>query len=770
MDPALRTVRSVVAAFASFAALFTTAGPAAAQEAADDVVNIVVPQARHNVILPHPHRHQPVRLADVRAEVSINDQVATTTLVLTLTNPSGVQQEAELLVPVPEGVTVRSFGIDSIGGGEPTARILPRDEARRVYESIVSSMRDPGLLEFAGYSHIRTSVFPVAAHGTNAARLTYEQLLPADTLGGAMRVDYVLPRSGAIEQSGTAWSISMDLRGSHPISTVYSPSHDISTERKEANRVVVSASGEAAASPGAIRVSYLLEPADADGPAATFLAYPDREVGGGDGGYFLMLAGLPAELPGDAEPVKRQVILVLDRSGSMGGQKIEQARKAALQVLEGLRPGEAFNIIDYSDSVQMFAEHPVLKNEGTIGEAREYIAQIQANGGTNIHDALLAALRQERTGTMLPVVLFLTDGLPTVGRTSEREIREAAEKSNEHGRRIFTFGVGYDVNAPLLGAIAAESRAASTFVLPEEDVEVKVGQVFRRLSGPILAAPTLAAVDASGNADPRAVRELQPGTLPDLFEGDQLLVLGQYTSGAPVKLRLSGEYLGQRRAFDFSFDPSKASAAHGYVPRLWAGRKIAALIDQIRRAAADGGELPEPQKKELIDEIVRLSTRFGILTEYTSFLATEPGREDRALVPMESALEVAAGELRRAERGRAGAGGVRQQQNVAAQTVQANTGEMNAYYAESGERVRLRGVQQVADRALFRRGDRWVDGRLLEDESAPPERTVEFGTPEYAALLDRLVAENRQGLLALGGEVYLLVDGRRTLVKNPAGE
>lgn len=722
---------------------------------------IIAPQSHNAVIWDRrPRPVQPVRLTNIAATVEIADQVASTTLELTLSNSGGVMQEAQLLIPVPDGVTVRSFQLSSLGE-EPTAKLLPRDEARRIYDSIVAKMRDPGLLEFAGSSVIRSSVFPVPPNGTNTVRLTYDALLPAD----GERVDYVLPRSECLA-GGVPWTMGLTIKSKRAISAVYSPSHDIVTERIAPGHVKVRVTGESASQPGSLRLSYLLERAGQDGVCATFLAYPDPDVASGRGGYFMLLAGLPAGAGDDARKVRREVTIVLDRSGSMRGEKIEQAREAALQVVEGLAHGEYFNIIDYSDSIASFAEQPVAKDDKSIAEARAYIAAIKPGGGTNIHDALIEALRQDATPGTLPVVLFLTDGLPTVGQTGEVVIREAAAKANKAGRRIFSFGVGLDVNAPLLGAIAKSSRAVSTFVLPGEDVEVKVGQVYKRLTGPVFDSPRITAIGADGKPDPRAVRELQPALLPDVFEGDQIVLLAQYTGEAPVRLRLEGNYLGTPRTFDLAFDSAKASARHGFVPRLWAGRKIGALIDEIRQAGADSPS-ENPRTKELVDEIVRLSIKFGILTEYTAFLATEPGFEGRAPTPAAEAQSHAHDNIRERVARRKGGGGINQSMNIQEMERRQSVAGYRGYVDKDLKKVEVQGVQQIGDRTLLRRGSRWVDADMLDKENEAPDQTIEFASAEYGRLVDDLVAQNRQGLLAVEGDVYLLNRGQRILVKAP---
>ncbi len=744
--------------------------------------NVVVPQSGSFALLPQAER---VQISEVRAEINILQQVATTSLEVSLANPGSRQQEAEMLVPVPDGAIVRSFALGGKSDGG-AAKLLPRAEAKSTYLAIVSRLRDPALLEFAGYNLVRSSVFPVPAGGTQRVRLVYEQVLKAD----GERVDYVLPRSESFESSATPWKISLRVQSKAAISTLYSPSHQISTERLAPGRLRAEVAGAPRIEPGPFRISYLTEK---NGVSASLLAYPDARV---EGGYFLLLAGVPAEgRPANAPAIKREVTLVIDRSGSMQGEKIEQARAAALQVIDGLNEGEAFNIIDYSEAVERFAPRPVVKTAESAGQARSYIRRLQAEGGTNIHDALVEALRQERTRDALPLVLFLTDGLPTVGEQREIAIRNAVVSSNKHGRRIFTFGVGYDVNAPLLTSIAGATRAATTFVLPNENVEAKVSQVFKRLSGPVLADPQLVVLDGEGEVTTRAVRELMPKELGDVFEGDQIVLLGQYQGEGPLVFRLSGNYYGTPRSFDFKFELKNATTRNSFVPRLWASRKIARLVEQISEAGADAGgsvsaanggcavvlrsssitplasgggaaSATDPKLKELVDEIVRLSTEYGILTEYTAFLATEGTDFTRRDQLNEQARQEL---VANAQNTRTGVGGVRQAMNNTSQMSQSQLNRSNNFLVDNMQRVEYTNVQQVTDLTFFRRQSRWVDARALgKGAEATPAKVLEFGSPEFLKLVDRLVAEGRQGILALSGDLVLLVDGETVLIKAPS--
>ncbi|HET6893069.1 MAG TPA: VWA domain-containing protein, partial [Pyrinomonadaceae bacterium] len=634
--------------------------------------------------------------------------------------------------------------------------------------------------------------FPVPAGGAQRIRLVYEHVLTAD----GNRVDYILPRSESFEATQTPWKISVRVNSKSPVSAVYSPSHQIGVERPAPQQALVKVVGEPRIEPGPFRLSYLVE---GNGLTASLLAYPDERIGGG---YFLLLAGVPANARGSEQPaIKREVTLVIDRSGSMQGEKIEQARAAALQVVEGLDNGEAFNIIDYSDSIARFSERPVIKTDATIGEARSYIKRLRAEGSTNIHDALVEALRQSPSSEMLPLILFLTDGLPTSGETRETAIRRAVTANNKHKRRIFSFGVGFDVNAPLLTSIASSTRAISSFVLPNENVEAKVSQVFRRLSGPVLADPQMVMLDTSGSTSTRAVRELMPAELSDVFEGDQIVLLGQYQSNDPLHFRISGNYLGAPRTFDLKFDLKQATTRNAFVPRLWASRKIARLIDAIAEAGADNATVShsmspsmvassassltasahvsstartstasalDPKLKELVDEIVRLSIEHGVLTEYTAFLATDGTDFSQRAALNEQARNSL---VNNAQNTRSGMGGITQAMNNTMQMTQSNLNRSNNFMLQNMQRVEITNVQQITDRTFFRRNNRWVDASVIEKEATvKPDQTIEFGTPEFYKLVDRLVQEGRQGIMALSGEMLLVVDGKTVLIKAPSKE
>ncbi len=704
-----------------------------------------------------------VLIESVEVEVEIVEQVARTTLLVGLWNPGTRAAEGVLLLPVPKGAAVSDYDFE--GAAErPTVDLLAVDEARAVYESIVAQLKDPALLEFVGYGALRSSVFPVPAGGRQRVRLSYEHLLQRDGL----RVDYVLPRSESLGVQ-VPWKVQVEVRSQAAISTVYSPSHPLKVVRQSENRLTaVLASGAAGASartqePGAFRMSYLL---DNGGMSASLMSYPD----GSGGGYFLLLAGVPAK-EAQEEALRREVTLVIDRSGSMAGRKLEQAKKAALQVLEGLRGGESFQIIAYSDAVERFAARAVVKDEETMARARKYVGQIRSNGGTNIHAALQEAIAGEAALDSLPLVLFLTDGLATVGEVGEEAIATMVEQKNAAGRRIFAFGVGNDVNAPLLDRLSNETRATSTYVLPGEDVEVAVGQVFRRLKGPLLSNLELETTNVAGDVITTAITDLMPVKLPDLFDGDQLILLGRYAEPGELAFRLRGKSSSGEKAYAFAFDTKKASTKNAFVSRLWASRKIAYLVDQIRRAGAAAGVnvsagdrtiFEDPRFRELSDEILRLSMRFGILSEFTAFLAAE-GTDLAKLDDLQEATVCNLDEG--AVKIRSGQEAVNQSRNYNERRSQCTLNFSNQMWSATGQRVETSNVQQIADQCFFLRGKRWIDGRAI-GKDLEPERTVEFASPDYEALMKRFIREGRQGVLSLVGEILIQLDGKCILVRN----
>jgi len=765
-------------------ALFVSLCAGAEEPTAARAVNYVAPQVWRSARTLHAVSDA-VTIESIAVTLDIIEGVAKTKILVRLRNRTQSLQEAVLLLPVPKGAVVHSFDFHG-ASAEPKAELLTARRAKGEYRSIVSKLRDPALLEFVGCSLIRSSVFPVAPGGTQAVTVTTEHLLSSS--GGML--EYVFLRTQRLTDADIPFTLEGTIRSARPISAVYSPTHPIRTKRVSPGTIKVLLDKTSAREPGSILLTILPESGDL---SASLLAYPNPATGGG---HFLLLAGLPAHLEAAKEKgLKREVTLVLDRSGSMGGEKIRQAKAALLLVLQNIEPGEAFNIITYNGTVERFSEAPVIKTAETEGQARAYIKSIEARGGTNLHGAVLEALRPVPAVGTHPLVILLSDGQPTVGVTGEVQIRRDCETANRHNRRIFTFGVGHDVNAPLLDRIALVSRGSMTCVLPNESVEVKVSVLFGKLAGPIFTAPTITTLDKEGKVDTRVVSDLCPHRLPDLYRGGRLILLGRYRGDGPIHFELSGDYLGTPRVFRFRFSLDKTSVRNSFVPRLWASRKIAFLIDAMRqegaarpgalsrarvaaRSAVPSGlssRLPrtssaptEPmdaKTRELIDEIVRLSVTYGILTEYTAFLAKEGTDLSDTVVLARGAN----GNVQRdAVNRRSGGHAMTQQFNNEVQRRQTVLNGRNSYLDRNNRRVEVSTIQQVADLAFFRRGGRWIDSRVARKiAKKDPDEIVVFGSDRFAEVLARLASKSRQGVLSLGEEVIFELDGKVIRVCRP---
>ena len=803
--------RSLATACLAGSVVACTPGAVAQEALPDDPTPSVEPAMAPDIQTIFPQRRwrrplaqhwQPVEVKAVDADVVIDGDVATTTLAITLFNPSSGIARCELAVPVPGEAAISAFSLDGLEC-DPPARLLPRDEARAAFEAIVRKMIDPGLLEFAGYGLITSSVFPVPAHGEQTFRLTYEHVLDGD----GSSIVYELPRSSSIGNAPD-WDIDIEIRGGAPVLSAFSTSHDAAVEINDDGSATLD--GRGLQKPGPFRIVAMRE--QGDGPAMSVLTCPDPASA--EGGFFMLVMAAPehaSDAAGVGRGVAREVTIVLDRSGSMQGEKFAQATEAAKQVINALGPDESIRIVDYSSGVSTFSVDAGTPDMAQAASA--YLDGLTAVGGTNINEALLTALRPSVPADTLPIVLFLTDGLPTVGVTGEKSIRDNILRANQtEGRRIFTFGVGNDVNVPLLTDLARETRGVPEFVAPEQDVEAAVGRVFDRLAGPVLTDLSISAsTPFACGVEP--VTDIFPRTPGDLFEKQRLIILGRFTDcPGETTIGVRGAGAGGESVRTISFDPKKADPANSHIARLWAKQKITWLIDEIQSASAD----PEIQKienlrddprlAELIDEVVHLSTTYGILTEYTSFIAAEESMLAGVNVnsaELDRVLRYNAGQrsgkaavdLAKSQLARRGAGGVvsggagsgsidadgdgETQENVRALVddwgvaIAAQTIEMRQANMQNLGSV----VQQVGPDTLYNQHGRWVDANLVNadqqlanpaEDRPEPDETIAFGTERYFAVNFQLAETGRQALMAVPGEVEIMLDGKRLLIQNPS--
>jgi Ca-activated chloride channel homolog len=538
-------------------------------------------------------------IREISIDARVRDQVAEVQVAQTFHNPGSTQIEAEYLFPLPDDAGVQNLVL-MVDGQELTGRLLPKDEARRIYEEIVRTKRDPALLEYMGRGVFKTSVFPIPPGADRKVTLRYTQLCRRDR----DVVEFIYPLATQKHSSKLIQKLTVNLRvdGRDPIKSVYCPSHDLTITRPGEREVKASMERRDVLPSNDLKFVYTL----ADGAlGATVLSYRPNP---NEDGYFLLLAS-PEVKQLEPKALPKTVIFVLDRSGSMAGKKLDQAKNALQFVLNNLRDDDTFNVIAYDDRVEAYKPELQRYSTSARADAEKFVSNIREGGSTNIDGALKAALAMISDDTRPNYVLFLTDGLPTASETNELRIAENVRGSNKYHARIFSFGVGFDVNARLLDRLSGGNGGTSEYVRPDEDIEAHVGAFYSKMTRPAFAAisVTMAGTD---------VNRTYPRDVPDLFEGGQLVWVGRYQRSGKASVKLAGKVGGEARSFEFPAELASPGTNTGYdfVEKLWAVRRVGFIIDQIDLNG---------QNKELIDELVALSTRYGLLTPYTSFLADE---------------------------------------------------------------------------------------------------------------------------------------------------
>jgi len=525
--------------------------------------------------------------------VEITDQVATTFVDQVFINEAPFQIEGTYIFPLSEGVSVSEFAM-FVDGERLEAEMLDSEKARKIYEDIVRRRNDPALLEYMGGGMFRARVFPIPAKGEKRIQLEYSEILKADA--GLVKYQYPLNTEKFSHRPLEKVSVSVNLHSTSPLKAIYSPSHQVVVNRNDEHDAEIKYVDENI-KPDRDFLLYYTVSLDDFG-----LNLLTHRIGNEDGFYLLMLA--PKPQVDESEVADKNIVFVFDTSGSMRGEKIEQAKEALKFGINTLNAGDYFNIIDFSTEARKFEDKPVAAGVENVQAALKYADALDATGGTNINEALLEGLKQFEDTAM---IVFLTDGQPTVGITNNNEITQNVKMSNAQSTRLFVFGVGYNVNTHLLDRLATENSGVSEYVRPEENIEVKVSAFFSKISNPVLSKLKL-------NMGSVVTSDVYPKQLPDLFAGMQLIQLGRYQNSGNTAVTLTGEINGQTQQFIYDGAFAQENAENEFLPRLWATRKVGYLLDQIRL----NGE-----NQELVDEVVRLGKLYGIITPYTSFLITE---------------------------------------------------------------------------------------------------------------------------------------------------
>lgn len=549
-----------------------------------------------DIITPMPPPRPPlapdaVRIAYQRVDVTVEEQVATTRIDQLFVNENDWPAEGQYLFPLPEGAAVSELTM-WVDGVPIEAKILDSDEARQIYDQIVRQMRDPALLEYVGSSAIQANVFPIPPGDERRIEIEYTQVLPAEN--GLIHYRYPQSTDLYTNRPLEEQSIRVEIRSNEEIRTVYSPSHPVAINRQGDFSATAGYEAGPVTPEQDFELYYSVSP---ETIGLNLLSYKET----GEDGFFLLLAAPSVTVE---EVAAKDVILVVDTSGSMEGEKLAQAKGAATYVVDHLNPEDRFNVVSFSTGVRAF--EPDLVAAEDAPRARNFIARLEALGGTNISQALLEAMAMadaERPTTLI----FLTDGLPTEGITQRGMLLDAVERAAPHNVRLFAFGVGNDVDPTLLDLLAQNHRGTTSYVRPFETIDEEVSGFYAKVSQPVLA-------DLDLEVDGVTVEQIYPAELPDLFAGSQLVLTGRYRQGGAATVTLSGEVNGRTQTFTYDDLTFHSSGGDDFIPRLWATRAIGHFLTQVRLY----GENPE-----MVQSIVNLSVRYGIITPYTSYLIEE---------------------------------------------------------------------------------------------------------------------------------------------------
>jgi len=672
--------------------------------------------------------------------------VATTRVDQVFVNESPWELEGTYIFPLPEEAAVSEFAM-YVDGQKVEARVLEKDEARQIYEDIVRQRRDPALLEYVGRNAFQARVYPIPAHGEKRVELEYSEVLPMDQ--GLVRYLYPLNTEKFSSRPIEDVSVSVELHSKEAIKAIYSPSHDIAVDRQ----------GDYSA-----RIGYEDYDVKPDRDFELYYSISEEDFGlnlvsyrqRGEDGFFLLLVA-PRLAVDEREVIARDVIFVLDTSGSMRGEKLEQAQDALEFVLDELNEQDHFNIVTFSTGVRRYDDR--LRPADEREDARRFVRNLTASGGTDINRALLEALDQvdEERPTIL---IFLTDGLATEGEIETDRILDNVDDAAPGNVRIFAFGVGDDVNTVLLDTMAQAHRGTSAYVRPGEDIDEEVSAFYAKVSTPLLSDIEL---DFGGIR----VEDTYPYPLPDLFAGTQLVLVGRYREGGDTTITLEGQVNDRRQSLEYEDvhfrdtggDDGSTGLTTSFIPRLWATRKIGYLLSQIRLHG---------ESRELVDEIVDLSVRYGIITPYTSFLVdetedvlSEEGRDRvaeqqyQAMATATPAPAYGAGAVDKSE----AESGLR-----GAQAVPMAPAAIPSEGDRGGGDVPVREVvKYVGDKTFVLHDDVWMDTAYDVDKMTTTR--ISFGSDNYFELLaawpewGKYFALGTHVIVVLEGTAYEVVEG-----------
>jgi Ca-activated chloride channel family protein len=699
------------------------------------------------LLIPTDSALPPLAIDSHRVDVTIDRQIATTHVEQVFINHTNRDLEAKYVFPLPPNAAIREFSM-VIGGKTVKGELLKKDEAAQIYESIVARMRDPGLLEYLGNNLFRVRVYPVVKKSKQKIELTYSESVASH--GGLLQYVYPLRTGQKASQTMKDFTVRAAIKSAIPIKSVYSPSHQeqISIRRESDGEAVVGMEMARYTLDQDFQLFYTVSDKDFGLDLACFRPDPAKP------GYFMMLISPKSRINAD-ERVPRDFCFVFDTSGSMRGDKIEQARRALKYCIDNLNDDDRFNMVAFSTHAESFSKEMLEATPENRKKAAGFIEKLEARGGTNIHDALKTALAIPHDADRQRVIAFMTDGLPTIGETNPKRIVPIVKAKGAEKDRIFAFGVGDDVNTHLLDRISGMTGGATEYVREGEAIDLKVSQFFDKASHPVLTEVKLDLPDSV------EVKDVYPRDLGDLYRGSQVTVFGRYSKPGHVAVSLGGRLKTGEEKFVYECTFPEAAKENGFIEPIWAHRKIGYLLDQIRLHG---------ENKELVDEVTRLGTEYSIQTPYTSYLVLPDAERKLAGLPVRRERELVS-DPRRASRARkrrarmtpysrinrigGGMGGAERRDNTPGMMMGGPEGMMGvqAMKAKSGKKAvnaarRLKeykgresrggkdraAMRKVLGRKFYRIDNVWIDEKFKEGTEI---LEIKFPSKAYFALVRR---------------------------------
>jgi len=608
-----------------------TAAPSPQQE-------MMTPAPRRDVVLPHPDNFagSPFLLKHTDVRATVTGPVAHVEVTQSWENPNTFAVDGLYIFPLPENAAVNNMSL-RIGERLIQGRMHRREEARAIYEQARRQGQVAGLLDQERPNvfvqrvanimpGVRIEVILAMDHEVPCESGTCEYVFPmvvGPRFVPARQADPGLINPPVVEEgssTGQTLSLSVDLRAGVPVSDLRSPSHRVILTREDESRArAVLAEGEASRLNRDFRLQWRV---GSQRPELGILSWRDPSHEN-DFGVFTLILQPPAETaPGDAAP--RELVFVLDCSGSMNGVPLEASKNVVRQALRSVRPQDTFQIIRFSENASGLGPAPLTPTPENIRRALAYLDSLQGQGGTEMIAGIRAALSRPTDPDRLRIVAFLTDGY--IG--NEREILAEVRRTIA-AARLFSFGIGSSVNRYLLEGLAEEGRGAAAFLGPRETADDMVTRFIRRIETPVLTDIRITLEDLE-------VTDLEPAKIPDLFAGQSVLIHGRYNRPQTGVVIVEGRRRGRFETLRQVAVLPETNEENEALGRLWAR----ARIHRLNRQLHDG---PREDVKEMI---VQIGLRHRLMTAWTSLVAVDSvvsnpyGPASQVIVPVEMPEDV----------------------------------------------------------------------------------------------------------------------------------